>query len=266
MDYLDELDDSAIQALAELGGGLDLKPVSASAIMKKTLPSSRLQRRRRIEATYLLRLEDPLYCPRNIATILGAPRVPTVEVGQGKTGSARFCRLPQSQINALDLWMASHHPHKKLTKIRLGIAHKDAHELPMLGRDPTLPHHRPSSDANQSVSEPPVCYFFYGTLASPERLSRLFGIPMLQLESLEAATLLDGRVQTWAGKYWALVDCAGGKVEGFAYPVVSEDQEDALRVYEGDSYEVVRARIVCRGEEMEARTFRFCGYEDELSG
>lgn len=55
-------------------------------------------------------------------------------------------------------------------------------------------------------------------------------------------------------------------MEGCVYPVVSVDQEDALRVYEGDSYEVLSASIVLEGREIGGRTFRFSGFEDELTG
>jgi hypothetical protein len=37
-------------------------------------------------------------------------------------------------------------------------------------------------------------------------------------------------------------------------------------VYEGDSYEVVAARIVLEGKDVVGRTFRFAGFEDELTG
>ncbi|KAF2281072.1 uncharacterized protein EI97DRAFT_19540 [Westerdykella ornata] len=136
----------------------------------------------------------------------------------------------------------------------------------MLGRDPTLPHYRPSVPASARLEDKfPIWYFFYGTLASPERLSRLLDVDLAQLPELKAATLLDGKIQTWAGKYRALMDSVGGKVEGWIYPVICEDQEDALRVYEGDSYEVVRARFVSDGKVIEGRTFRFAGFEDELT-
>jgi hypothetical protein len=55
-------------------------------------------------------------------------------------------------------------------------------------------------------------------------------------------------------------------VNGFAYVCTSADQGDALRVYEGDTYEVVAARLIVDGKEMMARTFRFAGFEDELTG
>ncbi|KAF2637555.1 hypothetical protein P280DRAFT_482984 [Massarina eburnea CBS 473.64] len=215
MDYLDELDNSAIQALTELGGGIDFllpSTTTTTATIKNAYPSSACpaRRHRRVQATYLLRLEHPLSEPRDVANAIGLSRVPQLETGSGEDGEERFCRLSQTNIDALDSWAAECHPGKKFTKIRLGIAHKEP-ELPVLGRDPTLPHHRASVEKKVCY---PVYYFFYGTLASPSRLSRLFDIPLSQLPRLEAASILGGRIKTWAGKYRALVDSPGDKVEG----------------------------------------------------
>lgn len=266
MDYL-ELDDSAMQALGELDADFDIQHVASNPPI--AIPTTvQKHPRRRIEATYLLRLEDPIPTPRHLATVIGLSRVPQLENGTAEDGEASFCRLSQSSINALDSWATRQHLKTKLTKIRLGLAHEDPGPLPMLGRDPTLPHHRPISSASlteQQALEYPVHYFFYGTLADPERLERLFGIPASELAPLRPATLLDGHVGTWAGKYRALVDKPGAKVNGFAYKVTSTDQGEALRVYEGDNYEVVAAKLIVDGEEMIGRTFRFAGFDDELT-
>jgi len=83
---------------------------------------------------------------------------------------------------------------------------------------------------------------------------------------LRSATLLHGRIRMWAGKYRALVDEQDAVVDGLAYLCESAEQEDALRVYKGDDYEVVAARLVMDGEGVVGRTFRFAGCEDELTG
>jgi hypothetical protein len=264
MEYLDELDDSAMQALIELGGdfGSPTQPTPPASAPTSLAP----HRRRCVEATYLLRLEHPLSTSQDVADALGLSRLPQLETGTGEDGEAAFCRLSQSSINKLDEWTVK--PKQKFTKIRLGFAHKDAGQLPFLGRDLTLPHRRPSLPAGAEWHlgrEYPVYYFFYGTLGDSERLVRLFGVPAAQLPALRPATLLDGCIQTWAGKYRALVDWPGGKVEGSAFLVASADQEDALRVYEGDSYEVVTAKLLLEGREIVGRTFRFAGFEDELT-
>jgi hypothetical protein len=271
MDYL-ELDDAATQAFEELGGDIDVQHVSSRRyISPSTTPRTHPHRRRRVEATYLLRLENPFPTPRHVANALGLSRVPQLEHGTAENGEAHFCRLYQSSINALDAWTATHYPNQTFTKIRIGLAHKDLGvELPLLGRDPTLPHHRPCfSDSliaiKHHVCEYPVLYFFYGTLADPARLARLFGVCASELQILRPAVLLDGRIRTWAGKYRALIDEPGTMVNGFVYACTSVDQEDALRVYEGDAYEVVAARLIVDGEEIMGRTFRFAGFEDELT-
>ena len=138
-----------------------------------------------------------------------------------------------------------------------------------MSRDATLPHHRPNACRKDTVqaAEYPVAYFFYGTLVSTERLSRLFGVPTAQIGRFERGILLDGRVRTWAGKFRALVDSPGGRVEGSVFIVNSAEEEYALRVYEGDSYEVANATIILEGgRRIQGRTFRYCGYEDELTG
>jgi hypothetical protein len=273
MDYLDELDDSVIEALNELSGSIDAPSTIPTAATNNIPPFSarQAQCRRRVQATYLVRLEHPFSSPQDLASIIGLSRVPQLETGSAEDGEAHFCRLHQPDMERLESWTAEHYPKKKLTKIRLCIAHKDPLKLPILGRDPTLPHHRPSEhplSANMSIRpkyEYPIYYFFYGTLASASRLSQLFGIPSCQLPRLEPATLLDGKSRVWAGKYRALVDSPGGEVEEYVYPVTSIDQEDALRVYEGDAYEVVSARVILKDREIDARAFRFSGVEEELA-
>ncbi|KAF2281073.1 uncharacterized protein EI97DRAFT_438474 [Westerdykella ornata] len=106
MDYLDELDNSAIDALAELEGGIDfhLPSITPTATSHNTsLSSARsAHRRRRVEATYLLRLEHPLSTPREVADVLQLHRVPKLGTGSGEDGDAHFCRLSQSNMDSLD--------------------------------------------------------------------------------------------------------------------------------------------------------------------
>jgi hypothetical protein len=267
MDYL-ELDDAATQAFGELGGDIDLQYVpSRPCGSTYTSAMSPKRPRRRVEATYLLRLGAPLSTPRDVSNALGLSRVPELENGIAEIGEAHFCRLSQSTVDSLDAWAENQYPKQKFTKIRVGLAHKDTAELPLLGRDPTLPHHRPISVrlTERPLPEFPVRYFFYGTLADTARLERILSVPASELPSLEPAVLLDGRTRTWAGKYKALVDEPGGVVDGFAFSCSSVDWEDALRAYEGDAYEVVAARLVVDGREIVGRTFRFAGFDDELT-
>ena len=264
MDYL-ELDDSAMQAFEDLGGHTDTivsgPSTSASTPLRK-LP------RRRVEPRYLLRLEDPFYTPRDLTNILGLLRVPHLQKGITEDGEEDFCQLSQSDLNAFESWVVKNVPSRRFMKVRIGLAHKDEESLPLLGRDATLPHNRPritGMEINPAL-EMPVYYFFYGTLADPARLERLLEIPSSQLPPLEPATLLDGRIRTWAGIYRALVDEPGARVKGFAFIITSSNQEDALRVYESDNYEVVAANLIVNRQEIIGRTFRFAGFDDELSG
>lgn len=268
MDYL-ELDDAATQAFEELGGDFDSAHIP-SRLPTSTYTSTTLPKRprRRVEASYLLRLEHPFSTPRDVANALGLPRVPRLESGTGEDGEAGFCRLSQSGMNALDAWIQKHCPNHKFTKIRIGLAHKDIEVLPLLSRDSSLPHYRPNNTARPTEQLSPVFpvhNFFHGTLADPARLERLFGVPVNELPPLRTAFLLDGRVRTWAGKYKALVDEPGAVVEGVAHACTSVDQEDTLRVYEGDTYEVVAARLVVDGREVMEKTFRFAECEEELT-
>lgn len=189
-----------------------------------------------MQAVYLFRLEYPLSISQDVADILGLPYVPRLETETGEDGEAHFCRLSQFDIDALHSWLGEHYPTRNFTKIRLNIAHKDPLNLPTLGCDPTLPHHLPSKLASPNEQDHNredmylVTYFFYGSLVSPSRLSRLFAITSPQPPRLEPATLLDGKILTWVGAYRALVNCPGKRVDRYVYPVMSTDQEDALRL------------------------------------
>ena len=269
MDYL-ELADTATQAFEELGGDFDLPHIPSQQFEStNSSTTSRPKRlRRRVEASYLFRLQHPLSTARDVANALNLHRVPQLESGVGEDGEASFCRLPQSGTKALDAWIEEHYPKQRFMKIRIGLAHKeDPEEIPLLGRDPTLPQYRPTLAARASgrrLPEFPVHYFFYGTLADPERLERLFGVPADELPALRPTILLGGRIRIWAERYKALVDEPGSVVAGFAFSCGSVDQEEALRVYEGDAYEVVAARLIVDGKEVVGRTFRFAGLVDEL--
>lgn len=80
---------------------------------------------------------------------------------------------------------------------------------------------------------------------------------------LHPATITQGIVRHWSGKYKALVDgSAAAEVEGWAYLVTSKDHEDQLRYYETDRYEVVRCDTRFnqdKEEHVKGLTFRFVG-------
>ncbi|KAH4921707.1 hypothetical protein HBI18_181880 [Parastagonospora nodorum] len=111
-------------------------------------------------------------------------------------------------------------------------------------------------------NEYPVTYFFYGTLGEPEKLGGVIGLG--EVPVLARASVKGGKIKTWGGKYRALVDGSEEDVvEGAMYIVTDKAEEDALRHYEGASYEVVRCEIHTEsGEKKQGLTFRWCGQED----
>ena len=111
-----------------------------------------------------------------------------------------------------------------------------------------------------SQSQYPVWYFFYGTLADPHILGRVLNLPPTHDgPTLIPAKVCGGKIKIWASKYKALVN--GSKndyVNGLAYQVCSEEQEDSLLFYETDKYEVARCEIfLTEGRTVRGLTFRF---------
>ena len=99
-------------------------------------------------------------------------------------------------------------------------------------------------------------YFFYGTLGDSGQLSWVLGFDELPI--LHPARILGGVVKEWAGKYKALVDGPeSAMVQGCAYLVETQKQEDELRFYETAGYEVVRCGIFMEGGRVDGCTFRF---------
>ena len=289
MDYLDLRDsDEALRALLELDKLNDYQPALSVRPLTVTInpPPVQRPRFRRLPPQYLLKLEFPFTEPWSVAAAIDLPYLPEVVTGSGSTGTARFVILSKSDIEKLEVWNEVFWPENPIVKMRLmGIAHKEP-ALPMLGRDPTLPQHRPNTVGHRypdppeddvseddpseddrseddlseddkwedddwednlskynlsehdlseyylskydlpeddipedprDIPEFPVYYFFYGTLGEPTRLARLFhrAIECITQE-LSPATLLDGRLRTWAHKYRALVDSPDMMVLAFS--------------------------------------------------
>ncbi|KAK7706760.1 hypothetical protein SLS57_009570 [Botryosphaeria dothidea] len=217
--------------------------------------------------TYLVKLGGPLPTATSIQTTAGLPTAPPVISGTNDADEpASFCRLPRAAVAELEAWLADAGvpPTERPAFLRLSQAAKElspgsAH--PTLGVDATLPQHR--AESARCVFAPrqdewPVWYFFYGTLGEPGRLTSLLGLAEGEEAVLERAAVRDGRLRTWGGRYKALVD-GEGRVEGWAYRVRSAEQEDALRAYETEKYEVVRCKIEIESweEDVWGCTFRF---------
>ena len=115
------------------------------------------------------------------------------------------------------------------------------------------------------MDEYPIWYFFYGTLADTRKLGRVIGRPVDQ-DKLRDAELRSGRVGMWKGKYKAMVDGDGvmqrQSIAGKAFSVATRQEEDELRVYETDAYEVARCEIWVDDNVQLGLTFRFVGVLD----
>lgn len=105
----------------------------------------------------------------------------------------------------------------------------------------------------------PVWYFFYGTLGQPDLLRLQDLLDLDFLPGLQAAVVEGGRLESWGGKYKALVSGPPDAiVPGWAYLVESLEHEEALRCYETEKYEVVRCTIILEnGDRIGGLTFRF---------
>jgi hypothetical protein len=283
MDYIDDLDQAAMDALNELYDGfssLDVAPeAELSSEMDALIRSTKKQNTELLSKSlhkssimnYLFRLNSPITASLlSSAAIL--PSQPEIIQGKSEDGSAQFCLIPSSSLPNLKAWLSSTYPSFKPTFTPINRACKALSPYsayPSLGLDTTLPHNRPHDTVDGGFRpkqhEYPVWYFFYGTLANPDFLAQLFGSPPGTKLVLVPAHIEGGKLRTWGGKYKALVDCSGRRVDGWVFEVESEEQEEVLCMYETAKYEVVRVRI-----EVEERgvvwgcTFRFTGQAEDL--
>ncbi|KAJ4172029.1 hypothetical protein NW754_007627 [Fusarium falciforme] len=121
-----------------------------------------------------------------------------------------------------------------------------------------MPQHRlqnHNDNAQPTQNEYPIWYFFYGTLAQIEVLSDLLGTDPVYHD----AKIRGGVLGSW-GNYKALVDdpSQANTVHGKAYLVTREEDEEALRLYETEAYEIVRCRIEMEeGRVIDGLTFRW---------
>ncbi|KAF8848708.1 hypothetical protein BDZ45DRAFT_718552 [Acephala macrosclerotiorum] len=232
------------------------QPVVTSKNLEKKMDNGR----------YLVKLVGPVTSGL-IQELSGIDKALDVMRGSGDDGDAQFCivnaTIKESLIEKLS------NTAFKPTIVRL--AEPAAKNLsatsryPTLGIDTTLPQHRPSCVKEEFLPKQhqyPVWYFFYGTLADSQVLTRHLGLrsePMLWPASVKGGVL-----RTWAGEYRALVDGRDvDVVDGKAYEVESKEHEDALRSYETSKYEVVRCVIRVGYREIQGCTFRFVGVADD---
>lgn len=187
----------------------------------------------------------------------------------GQDEEVTFCIVDGKAKVTIGAWLSAQYLDFKPTFIRItGEAEKDLSPYsmyPTLGKDSTLPQFRASHNGTSFLplqDQYPVWYFFYGTLANLDVLSR--HLALNSAPDLRQASVYGGVLQTWARKYHALVDGRpNSRVDGSAYLVETREHEDALRAYETGNYEVVRCEIVMGEVRVMGCTFRFVGSVDE---
>lgn len=223
-------------------------------------------------ATYIVKLGGPISTPEDIQVVAGLEKLPVKSTGQGETGEAEFCTISSSAKDQVLEWLASNHPTYTPTIVRLS---KSAKELgsyslaPFIGQETTLPHQRANTVDFEPLprqNEYPVWYFFYDLLLEPKLLQRQLGLakePVCRPAQIQGA-----KMRSWQGKYKAIADGSDEDiVEGGAFLVKNAQQEDSLKFFETDMYEIVRCRIRMSDglrEEVPGLVFRFCGLESEL--
>lgn len=211
---------------------------------------------------YAVLISGPLDSLEKIEDVAGlstTPRSGTV-VSESDADANAICYIDRRAKQRILDWLSREGSDYKPVFMTFSIARKQLSTFsayPTLGVDTTFPQNRATND--KAVMEPgqnqyPVWYFFYGTLAEPDRLMRLLELNSLPV--LETAHVFGGAIQIWGNKYKALVD-GSSLVNGHAFLVESQAQEEALRAYKGSMYEVVRCTINMTGRVVCGLSFRF---------
>ncbi|KAI9738721.1 MAG: hypothetical protein M1834_008226 [Cirrosporium novae-zelandiae] len=218
-----------------------------------------------IHGAYIVHLSGPLRTPENVRVAAGLHESP--KRISGRIGESRYCYVNGLEKQAISKWLALQGSFFTPKFIRLPQkAEKNLSAIsmfPTLGVDSTLPQHRAADEG--TIFEPaqeqyPVWYFFYGTLTNDVFLSRIIQLPKDEALVLVRAFVSGGKLGIWNGRYKGLVDApSNALVHGYAYKVTSKEQEDYLRIYETDHYEVVRCTIFMHGRGVQGCTFRFVG-------
>ena len=218
---------------------------------------------------YLLKMERPLHSIDAIQTAAGhnTNAIPTLLGTDSSGNAATFCLVDASTREAILAWLGSQKSPFQPTFVRYSQAEKALSSYSpflTLGVDTTLPQHRltsSSSTPSPAQDEYPVWYFSYGTLADGAVLRRLLDDDIAPV--YRPARVLGGELTTWGEKYKALVNAysKGAAVEGSAFLVRTAAEEDALRCYETDRYEVVRCtmEMLDDGTSVMGLSFHFVG-------
>ncbi|KAF2129170.1 hypothetical protein P153DRAFT_376434 [Dothidotthia symphoricarpi CBS 119687] len=286
MDYFDDLEPEAMDAFCELNdeiAPLDTTPApTLSSDMKDLLRSTKHSqtsttkvKRKSCSMDYLFKISSPV-TPAILACAAILPSQPRMVHGECENGVAQFCQVNELDVPKIKDWLAKTYPTLSPVFAPINKACKALSPIsayPTLGLDTSLPHRRPQSTVCSGFfptqNQYPVWYFFYGTLANSSFLAELFCSPPGTIPVLVPALIRGGKLRTWGGKYHALVNSPGSQVGGWAYEVLSQEQEDILCMYETAKYEVVRVDITLneslgRRCVVQGCTFRFAAEEHEL--
>ncbi|KAF1843152.1 Sec39-domain-containing protein [Cucurbitaria berberidis CBS 394.84] len=187
---------------------------------------------------WLFRLTFPLDSSDKIQAVAHLAHPLEILIDE-EVGTAQFVQIDSASKAAIETYLKPTTP----TFIALQVAAEkqlsDTSIAPTLGIEATLPQYRLDTIPRPQQDEYPVPYFFYGTLAEPARLMAMLGLSGESM--LKAAVVRGGRIKMCDHRYRALVDgCETDVVHGVMYMVESKEHEDALGLYEGRSYEVVR--------------------------
>ncbi|KAK7430163.1 hypothetical protein QQZ08_003348 [Neonectria magnoliae] len=215
-------------------------------------------------AAYLVKIQDHLSDPEMIKSIAGLTEAPEVVTGTDDSGrEAVFCRVDHNTRSQIAAHFAENGWNPSLTFLQLTIAEKHlSHDsaAPTLGLDSTLPQNRSSSIKavfRPSQDEYPVWYFLYGPLADPNELSII--VRLSNDPEYHPATITGGRLLAWN----AVVDYLGhqvpAEIQGKAFLVRNQKEEESLRFSVTDKFEVVRCKIrfTHSGKEVDGLTLRY---------
>jgi len=257
------------EAVALIGITKSAKRASNPALQAALSPAQ-------ARAVYLLQLGGPISTVTKVQMAANLPNIPEPYYGSSDNGDSIFCKVDGRAKMDIESWLSTQKESSfKALFVPIGKAYKElsSHSIyPTLGKDTTLPQFRPTDPHLLSITpyfgqeqyQYPVWYFFYGTLASIEKLCSLLSLPENSIPILHSASVIGGRMETWGKrKYKALIDGQDkARVKGSAYQVISEEHENMLRKYETEAYEVVRCLIEMDGITIQGCTFRFVGEID----
>ncbi|KAF7538443.1 hypothetical protein G7Z17_g12634 [Cylindrodendrum hubeiense] len=217
-------------------------------------------------AAYLVMLQGSLSSAKIVKSIAGLVEVPEVVIGTDDSGrEALFCRVDHDTRVQIATHFAENNLGPIPTFLQLTLAEKylgPDSPAPTLGLDATLPQNRASSIGavfRPSQDEYPVWYFFYGPLADPGELSIILRLSCEPEYS--SASITGGRLLAWN----AIVDAHShepqAEIQGKAFLVRTQKEEESLRFSVTDKFEVVRCRILFTnsGNVVDGLTLRYAG-------